>query len=80
MASTIKPLHLVARQVWNSSRKLEIVAEPFSGSGTTLVAAEHTGRKGVAMDLEPKYCAVGLERLTLHGLQAKLIGNYADVA
>lgn len=45
-----------------------------------MVAAEHTGRRSVAMDLEPKFCAVGLERLTLHGLQAKLIGNYADAA
>lgn len=74
---TIKPLPLVARQVWNSSRRTETVAEFFSGSGTTLVAAEQTGRRAVATDLEPKFCAVTLERLTAHGLEARLLANHA---
>ena len=74
---TIKPLHLVARQIWNSSREGDRVMELFGGSGTTLVAAEHTNRCGVATELDPKYCAVILERLQGHGLIAKLLGNHA---
>lgn len=39
-----------------------LVYEPFSGSGTTLIAAEQLGRRCYAMELEPKYCDVALER------------------
>jgi hypothetical protein len=51
---------------------LDLVAEPFSGSGTTLVAGEKTGRQVVAAELEPKYVAVGLERLAKLGLEPRL--------
>lgn len=68
---TIKPLALVARQVWNSSRRGETVAEPFGGSGTTMAAAEQTGRRCVATELDPKYCAVILERMKSYGLEIK---------
>lgn len=66
---TVKPLPLVARQLWNSSRKGEIVLELFAGSGTTLLAAHHTERRCVATELEPKFCAVILERLVDAGLE-----------
>lgn len=66
---TVKPLPLVARQIWNSSRKGETVLELFGGSGTTLLAAHHTGRRCVATELEPKFCAVILERLEEAGLE-----------
>lgn len=49
----------------------EIVADPFGGSGTTLVACEQTKRIGVATELDPKYLAVSLERLSLLGLGCK---------
>lgn len=49
------------------------VADYFAGSGTTLVACETTGRVGYAMELEPAYCAVILERLTGLGLQARRV-------
>lgn len=65
---TVKPLQLVARQIWNSSRRGETVVELFGGSGTTLAACEQTGRHCVATELEPKYCAVILERLSAYGL------------
>lgn len=74
---TVKPLPLVARHVWNSSRRTEVVADLFGGSGTTLVAAEHTGRCGRAPELDPKYCAVILERLSTRGLEVRLLGNHA---
>lgn len=65
---TIKPVRLVARQIWNSSRRGDTVLELFGGSGTTLVAAEQLGRRCVATELDPKFCAVILERLTSTGL------------
>ena len=73
---TVKPLALVARQIWNSSRSGETVAELFSGSGTTIIAAEQTGRKAVATELDPKFCAVGLQRAKEHGLPIEKI-SYA---
>jgi len=48
------------------------VYEPFVGSGTTLVACEQTGRIGYGMEIEPKYVAVTLERLTGMGLEARV--------
>lgn len=68
---TIKPVRLVARQIWSSSRRGETVEELFGGSGTTMVAAEQTGRRCVATELDPKFCAVILERMTNLGLQAE---------
>lgn len=65
---TMKPVRLVARQIWNSSRRGETVLELFGGSGTTLAAAEQTGRRCVATELDPKFCAVILERLSSYGL------------
>lgn len=71
MHPTVKPLPLVARQIWNSSKRGDIVLELFGGSGTTLLAAEQTGRRGVATELDPKFCAVILERLTRSGLKVE---------
>jgi DNA modification methylase len=55
---TMKPVALVARALVNSSVKGEIVFEPFAGSGTTLIAAEQTGRTCYAVELEPLYVDV----------------------
>lgn len=49
-----------------------IIYEPFTGSGTTMVAAERTGRACFGMELEPKYVAVTLERLADLGLTPQL--------
>lgn len=65
---TMKPVALVARQIWNSSRRGDTVAELFGGSGTTMAAAEQTGRRCAATELDPKYCAVILERMSTYGL------------
>jgi DNA modification methylase len=56
--------------VWTSAG--DVVYEPFSGSGTTLVAAEQLGRICYAMEIEPKYVAVALERLAGMGLDPRL--------
>lgn len=48
------------------------VYDPFLGSGTTLVATEQSGRIGYGMEIEPKYIAVALERLSKLGLEPRL--------
>jgi DNA modification methylase len=58
----MKPVELVARAVENSSLPGEIVYEPFSGSGTTLMACEALGRRCRAVEIAPGYVAVALER------------------
>lgn len=59
---TMKPVELVERAIENSSRPGEIVYDPFAGSGTTIIAAEQLRRRVRAMDIDPRYVAVAIER------------------
>jgi DNA modification methylase len=59
---TMKPVVLVSRALVASSRPGELVYEPFAGSGTTIVAAEQTGRRCYAIELDPHYAQVAIER------------------
>ena len=59
---TMKPIELVAAMTENSSDPDDCVVDPFSGSGTTLIACERLGRKCRAIEIEPKYVAVTLQR------------------
>jgi DNA modification methylase len=52
--------------------KGDICYEPFSGSGTSLCAAETTGRRCFAMELDPGFTAVAIERLAEMGLNPAL--------
>ena len=70
---TTKPVELIQRLVNNSSNQDGIIFDLFIGSGTTLVACEQTGRIGRGIEIEPRYVAVSLERLSLLGLECKRI-------
>lgn len=59
---TMKPVELVARAVVNSSRRGELVLDPFAGSGSTLIACEKTGRRARLMEIDPKYADVIVRR------------------
>jgi DNA modification methylase len=59
---TTKPVALLERALWNSSNARDVVYEPFSGSGSTLMACETTGRLCRAMELEPRFVQVAIER------------------
>lgn len=59
---TMKPLALVERAIRNSSKGRDTVLDPFGGSGTTLMAAEATGRHAVLVELDPAYCDVIVRR------------------
>ena len=50
------------RPILNNSAPGDAIYEPFSGSGTTLIAAEMTGRKCLAMEIDPAYCDVAVRR------------------
>ena len=77
---TIKPLELVARAIKNSSAPADIVVDPFLGSGTTAVAAHQLGRTCFGMEIEPKYMAVILERLSELGLTPQLVNHGKEAA
>ena len=59
---TMKPVELVERAIRNSSKSRDIVLDLFGGSGTTLIAAERTGRSARLMELDPKYVDVIVQR------------------
>jgi DNA modification methylase len=59
---TMKPVELVERAIRNSSRPGNSVMDPFGGSGTTLIAAERTGRVARMIELDPKYVDVIVRR------------------
>ena len=56
MHPTVKPVALVADAIKDCSRRGAIVLDPFAGSGTTLVAAEKTGRLARLVEFDPAYC------------------------
>ena len=58
----MKPVELVERALRNSSRPGDVVLDPFGGSGTTLIAAEKSGRVARVMELDPKYADVIVHR------------------
>ena len=59
---TPKPIALWEKPVNNHTREAEIIYEPFSGSGSQLIAAEQLGRRCFAIEIEPRYCDVALAR------------------
>ena len=60
---TVKPVKLVADAILDCSKRGGIVLDAFAGSGTTLIAAEKTGRRGYGIELDPHYCDVIIKRL-----------------
>jgi DNA modification methylase len=59
---TEKPVELAARAIQYSSRPGENVLDLFGGSGSTLIAAEQTGRRSFLMELDSLYCDVIVQR------------------
>lgn len=59
---TVKPLTLIADAIRDCSKKKGLVLDNFAGSGTILLAAEHTGRRAAAIELDPHYVDVAVKR------------------
>jgi DNA modification methylase len=62
MHPTVKPVALVADAIRDCSRRNGLVLDPFLGSGTTVVAAERTGRRARGIELDPVYVDVAVKR------------------
>jgi DNA modification methylase len=59
---TVKPVALVADAILDCSKRSGVILDCFSGSGSTLLAAERTGRKGYLMEIDPAYVDVAIRR------------------
>lgn len=62
MHPTVKPTALVADAIQDVTRRGDLVLDTFLGSGTTLIAAERTGRAFRGMDIDPAYVDVAVDR------------------
>ncbi len=70
---TMKPVELIERAILYSSRKGDLVLDPFSGSGTTGIACHKTGRRARLIELDPGYVDASILRWqTFSGGQATL--------
>jgi DNA modification methylase len=58
----MKPVELVLRSLKNSSRPHDVVYDPFVGSGTTMIASEQLDRRCYAMEIDPRYVGVVIQR------------------
>ena len=68
------------RAINNSSKPGDVVLDGFGGSGSTLIAAEKTGRKARLIELDPKFCDVIVKRWEEYsGNKAQLLENQAEL-
>ena len=71
---TVKPLALISDAIKDCSRKGGLILDCFAGSGTVIMAAERTGRRAAAMELDPHYIDVAIRRWQADtGLKATLV-------
>lgn len=66
MHPTVKPVQMIADAIKDVSGRGEIVLDSFGGSGSTLIAAEKTGRRARVIELDPVYCDRILARWEVH--------------
>lgn len=69
---TMKPIELLRKLILNSTSVGDVVYDPFGGSGSTLVACEHTKRRCIMVEMDPDYCEVIVKRWE------KLTGHVAE--
>jgi site-specific DNA-methyltransferase (adenine-specific) len=70
---TEKPTDLMKILIENSSKKNDIVLEPFAGCGSTLLACKETGRNFIGFELDKHYCELAEKRISNHHEQLKII-------
>jgi DNA modification methylase len=59
---TVKPVAMIADALYDCSRRGDVVLDPFLGSGSTMIAAERTGRRCAGLELDPLYIDVAIRR------------------
>jgi len=84
MHPTVKPVALIADAIKDCSKRGDTVLDMFAGSGSTLIAAEKTGRSARLIEYDPQYCDTIVARWqTYTGKRAKLSGtnsSFDDIA
>jgi DNA modification methylase len=71
MHPTVKPVALVADAVLDCSKRGAIILDVFAGTGTTLIAAEKTGRRGYGIEIDSHYADIIIRRFDeVYGLKA----------
>jgi DNA modification methylase len=58
----VKPVTLVADAIKDCTKRGDLVLDSFSGSGSTILAAERVGRRACALEIEPRYVDVAIRR------------------
>jgi DNA modification methylase len=59
---TVKPVALIADAIRDCSNRGDLILDPFGGAGTTLVAAERTGRRARVIEINPIFVDASIER------------------
>ncbi|MCA8881289.1 MAG: ParB N-terminal domain-containing protein [Rhodobacteraceae bacterium] len=78
MHPTVKPVALIGDALRDCSRRGNTVLDPFGGSGSTLIAAERSGRKAQLVEIDPLYCDTILRRFESEtGMEAHLAATGA---
>jgi site-specific DNA-methyltransferase (adenine-specific) len=72
---TEKPVDLMKILIENSSKKNDIVLEPFAGCGSTLLACKETGRNFIGFELDKHYHSIAEKRLLNYQEQLKIVGD-----
>lgn len=84
MHPTVKPVQMIADAILDCSKRNGIVLDAFSGSGTTILAAEQTMRRGYAAEIDPAYVDVAIRRWEAATGQQATLGDsgatFAQVA
>jgi DNA modification methylase len=76
MHPTVKPVAMVADAIKDCSARNGIILDPFMGSGTTIIAAERTGRRARGIEFDPAYVDVAIKRWQAYtGKSAALLGT-----
>lgn len=78
MHPTVKPVALIADAIKDASKRSSIILDPFCGSGSTLIAAEKTGRRGYGIEIDSQYVDTAVRRWQCYsGKLAHLDGSDA---
>jgi DNA modification methylase len=59
---TMKPVELIERAIRNSSRRGNVVLDPFAGAGSTMIACENLGRQACLVEIDPRYADCSVRR------------------
>ena len=83
MHPTVKPIAMIADAILDVTRRNDIILDPFCGSGTTILAAERTGRRAYGVELDPLYIDLTIarwQRLTGHLATHASGKNFAELS